>query len=131
MDGVSGSPYTFTTIMSDGQLEKLAAVSPSIDDDFIKFFKRHLWFHIFFLSFFEFCYRLLALIRYVFNMTNDTQIRTLCPPLTRRALSLFLFLPLFFLLLFQFPFLFSFSFLSSPQPYLSGISNISFPLLLP
>lgn len=32
MDGVSGSPYTFRTIMSDGQLEKLAAIFPSIDN---------------------------------------------------------------------------------------------------
>ena len=31
MDGVSGSPYTFRTIMFDEQLEKLAAVFPSID----------------------------------------------------------------------------------------------------
>ena len=32
MDGGSDSPYIFATIMSDGQLEKLAVVSPSIDD---------------------------------------------------------------------------------------------------
>lgn len=46
MDGVSDSPYTFTTIISDGQLElfrvgnppltaSLAAVSPSIDDEIL------------------------------------------------------------------------------------------------
>lgn len=32
VDGVSDSPYTSNYLMTDGQLKKLAAVSPSIDD---------------------------------------------------------------------------------------------------
>lgn len=32
VDGVSDSPYMSNYLMTDGQLKKLAAVSPSIDD---------------------------------------------------------------------------------------------------
>ena len=37
VDGVSDSPYTSNYLMTDGQLKKLAAVSPSIDDAYYNY----------------------------------------------------------------------------------------------